>query len=315
MAMVVLTGEILLDAVGRNDLDSPKLSYTGTLGGSALNAASVLAKLGTPTRFVGEVGMDFLGQWARERITERRIETRYIQAVPGFFTPVALAEVNDSGEAQYRFYRVFGDTRFEPDKGALARAKWFHFGSLSSFEERNIPGITRLLDIAQEYDVMVSFDPNLRDEPSEAYVQQLLKYMPYISVFKASMEDAKCLFPESSNEPIRLLENLTELGAPLTVMTMGAEGAMATFRTRMMRVPGLKVSVVDTIGAGDTFTAGLIYGLLKQDLGTRIEFITWDGTQIPVILASSCHLAALACMVAGAGIPEKELQNWWERYG
>lgn len=313
--MVVLTGEILLDAVGRNDLSSPRLAYTGTLGGSALNAASVLAKLGTPTRFVGEVGQDFLGQWARERIAERRIETRYIQTLPGVSTPLALAEVDQEGNASYRFYRAFGDTQFDPDKGALARAKWFHFGSLSSFEERSIPGITRLLDIAQEYDVMVSFDPNLRAEPSEAYVEQLLKYMPYISVFKASMEDARCLFPHSSSEPIRLLENLTELGAPLTVMTLGEGGAMATFRTRMMRVPGVKVKVVDTIGAGDTFTAGLIYGLLKQDLGTRIEFITWDGTQIPVILSSSCHLAALACMVAGAGMPEKELHNWWERFG
>ena len=255
--MVVLTGEILVDLIGRNDAVKPKLAYTGGLGGSALNTASILARLGTPTRFVGELGQDFLGEWAKERITERRIETRYIQMLSGVSTPLAVAEVDDFGKASLGFYRGFGQTRFEPDKGALARAKWFHFGSLSSFDERNVPGITTLLDIAQEYEVMVSFDPNLHAEPGEAYGEQLVKYMPYISVFKASLEDAKLLFPNSSTEPIRLMENLTELGAPLTVMTMGAEGALATFRTRMMRVPGLKVSVVDTIGAGDTFTAGV----------------------------------------------------------
>ncbi|WP_027883113.1 carbohydrate kinase family protein [Meiothermus rufus] len=313
--MVVLTGEILIDLIGRNQASGSALAYTGVLGGSALNTASILAKVGVPTRFVGEVGQDFLGQWALARIAERKIETRFIQQLPGVTTPLSLAELNAEGEARFSFYRCFGDTRFNPDSAAMARARWFHFGSYSAFEPRNTAGIQDLLEIAREHDVLVSFDPNLHTPPNEAYWEQLWRYMPYISVFKASLDDARLLFPNAGSDPQTLLERLVELGAPITVLTLGALGAMAAFRTRMVRVPAVKVNVVDTIGAGDAFTAGLIYGLLKQEIGSRVDLLAWNGTQLPVILASSSHLAAITCTTDGAHPPEPALQAWWERFG
>ncbi|GIW32475.1 carbohydrate kinase family protein [Meiothermus ruber] len=313
--MVVLTGEILVDFIGRNLLSKPTLSYHGVLGGSALNTAAILARLGIPTRFVGELGQDFLGDWALARIAERKIETRFIQQLPEVATPLSLAELDSQGNARFSFYRAFGATRFSPDSAAMARARWFHFGSLSAFDPRNIPGIQSLLEIALEFDVLVSFDPNLHAPPSEAYWEQLLRYMPYVSVLKASLDDARRMFPQVPDEPQILLEHLVELGAPVTVLTLGAGGAMAAFRTRMMRVPSVRVAVADTVGAGDAFMAGLIYGMMKQDIGSRMELLTWDGTQLPVILAASCHLAAITCTVEGASPPEQPLQAWWERFG
>jgi fructokinase len=313
--MVALTGEIKVDLIGQNDVSCPQLAYTGTLGGAALNTASVLARLGTPVRFVGEVGDDRLGTWVLRQLELRRVDPRFVRRLEGALTPLALAEIGPGGDASYSFYRNFGDTRFAPDKGALARAKWLHFGSGYAFQERNVVGVLELLEVAQEYDIPVSFDPNLRSPPDEAYLSQLQRYLPYLSVIKASLEDARLLFPLVPPEPHRLMESLSGLGAPVTVMTLGAEGAMATFRTRMMRVPGVRVKVVDTVGAGDTFTAALIYGLMKQELASRIELITWDATRLPVVLSAACHLAALACTVAGANVREGDLQGWWERFG
>ncbi|MBO1437288.1 carbohydrate kinase [Meiothermus sp. CFH 77666] len=313
--MIVLTGEVLIDLIGHNLNSRSNLAYTGVLGGSALNTASILARVGAPTRFVSEVGQDFLGDWAIAHIAERKIETRFIQQLPGVPTPLSVAEVDPEGNARFSFYRAFGNTQFSPDSAAMARAKWFHFGSLSAFDPRNSPGIESLLEIALEYDVLVSFDPNLHARPNEAYWEQLRRYMPYVSVFKASLDDARLLFPAAASDPKILLEHLVELGAPVTVLTLGAAGSMAAFRTRMMQVPGVRVHVVDTIGAGDAFTAGLIYGMLKQEIGSRMELLSWDGTQLPVILASSNHLAAITCTVEGASPPEQLLQAWWERYG
>lgn len=313
--MVVLTGEILIDLIGRNLNSHSSLGYTGVLGGSALNTAAILARVGVPTRFVGEVGQDFLGDWAIARIAERKIETRFIQQLPGVLTPLSLAQIDGQGDARFSFYRAFGTTQFQPDSAAMARAKWFHFGSLSAFDPRNTAGIEHLLEIAQEHDVLVSFDANLHAKPNEAYWEQLQRYMPYISLFKASLDDARLLFPSSASDPQVLLEYLVELGAPVTVLTLGAAGAMAAFRTRMTRVPGVKVSVVDTVGAGDAFTAGLIYGMMKLEIGSRLELLSWDGSQLPVVLASSCHLAAITCTVEGASPPEQPLHAWWERFG
>ncbi|RIH89026.1 2-dehydro-3-deoxygluconokinase [Meiothermus luteus] len=313
--MVVLTGEIFVDLLGRNPMGHTTLTYAGVLGGAALNAASTLARVGVPTRFVGEVGQDFLGRWALARIAERRIETRFIQEVPGIATPLCLAELDPQGEAHHSFYRSYGASSFEPDSAAMARAKWFHFGSLSSFQPRNVPGIQKLLEIALEHDVPVSFDPNLHAPPDEGYWEQLRRYMPYVSVLKASLGDARRLFPLVPAEPQALLECLVELGAPVTVLTLGERGAWAAFRTRVYRVPGVRVRVVDTVGAGDAFTAGLIYGFLKQELTSRLELLAWDGAQLPVILAASCHLAAITCTVEGAHPPEEPLNAWWERFG
>lgn len=129
--MVVLTGEVLIDLIGRNIDSRTTLSYTGVLGGSALNTASTLARVGVSTRFVSELGQDFLGDWAIARIAERKIETRFIQQLPGVPTPLSVAEVDPEGNAQFSFYRAFGSTQFSPDSAVMARAKWFHFGSLS----------------------------------------------------------------------------------------------------------------------------------------------------------------------------------------
>ncbi|GIW26514.1 carbohydrate kinase [Meiothermus sp.] len=313
--MIVLTGEILIDLIGRNGEARSSLAYTGVLGGSALNTASILARVGAPTRFVGEVGQDFLGDWAIARIAERKIETRFIQQLPGVPTPLSVAEVDVEGNARFSFYRAFGPTQFCPDSAAMARAKWFHFGSLSAFHPRNVAGIENLLEIALEHDVPVSFDPNLHAPPDETYWQQLKRYMPYVSVLKASLDDARLLFPKAPADPQVLLELLVELGAPITVLTLGAAGSVVAFRTRMVRVPAVRVAVVDTIGAGDAFTAGLIYGLVKQEIGSRMELLAWDGTQLPVILSSSNHLAAITCAVEGASPPEQPLHAWWERFG
>jgi len=292
--MVVLTGEILIELVGRNAHAQSVLSYSGILGGSALNIASILARLGVPTRLVGEVGQDFLGDWALARIAEQKIETRFIQQLPDTATPLSLAELEPEGDARLSLYRAFGHNRFSPDSAAMARAKWFHFGSLSAFDPRNIPGIESLLEIALEFDVLVSFDPKLHADPNDAYWAQLQRYMPYVSVLKASLGDARRMFPKALHEPQSLLERLVELGAPITVLTLGANGAMAAFRTRMTRVPAIRVAVADTVGAGDAFMAGLIYGMMKQEIGSRMELLTWDGAQLPVILASSCHLSVHA---------------------
>ncbi|MCS7058576.1 MAG: PfkB family carbohydrate kinase [Meiothermus sp.] len=313
--MVVLTGEIFVEMLGRNPIDHATLNYVGALRGAALDAATTLARVGVPTRFVGEVGQDFLGRWALARIAERRVETRFIREVPGIATPLCLVELDEQGEPRHSFYRSYGTSLFEPDSAAMARAKWFHFGSPSSFQPRNIPGIQKLLEIALEHDVPVSFDPNLHTPPDEAYWEQLRRYLPYISVLKASLDDARKLFPLARAEPQGLLERLVELGVPITVLTLGEQGAWAAFRTRVYRVPAVRVRVADTVGAGDAFTAGLIYSFLKQELTSRLELLAWDGAQLPVILAASCHLAAITCAVEGAYPPEGPLNAWWERFG
>ncbi|WP_027894183.1 carbohydrate kinase family protein [Calidithermus chliarophilus] len=302
--MITLTGDILVDLIGHNPLEAPTRSYTGVLGGSALNTASVLARLGVPVRFVGEVGQDPLGEWALERLRARGVDTAFVRRLPAP-TCISLAELDPTGDARYTFYRLFDPFPFEPDAGALEGASWFHFGSLSSFRPRNIAGIMRLLEDARARGIPVSFDPNIRAAPDAGYWAQLRAYLPYVRVFKCSLEDARILFPEARPAPEALLERVAGLGPEVAVLTLGEEGAVARFRGRTFRAAGERVEVVDTIGAGDTFTAGLVYGLSRP--GATLE-------GLERALAGACALGALACTVRGAGLPEAGLEGWLERY-
>lgn len=305
--MVVLTGEILIDLIGQNNDQASSRSYSGLLGGSALNTASVLAKAGLPVRFIGELGHDTLGGWAMQQIAARGIQSQYIRQLP-VPTPLALAELDAKGNATYTFYRLFEGHAFDPNPQALQGASWFHFGSLSSFDSRNIPGLQALLQQAQSQGVAVSFDPNLRAAPTKAYWQQLEAYLPYIQLLKCSHEDAQALFPQAA--PSQLLGHLQSLGVPLVVMTLGKEGAVAALAGQVVQVAGTPVQVVDTIGAGDTFSAGLLYGLLKLGVASRAQLLSWEGEGLKRVLQAAGQLAALACTVQGASLPPAGFAHW-----
>jgi fructokinase len=306
--MIVMTGEILVDMIRQSDsVASPRI-YAGVLGGSVLNSATVLAKAGVPTRFVGELGNDKLGDWGMAQIRTRGIEADHIvqREAP---TMLAMVELDEAGKASYGFYPTLGGFAFEPQPEALDGAHWFHFGSISAFEERIKFGITSLLERAQQKGIVVSFDPNLRQAPDRAFLRQLRAYMPFVSLLKASIDDAELLFPDTPKTPQALLEKLASYGAPLTVMTLGEDGAIAHLHGRFIKVPGVKVAVVDTIGAGDTFTAGLLYGLSKRDIHSAKAVEEWNGEGLEGILTKATGLAAAACTVQGAGLPEGAIER------
>jgi fructokinase len=306
--MIVLTGEILVDMIRQSDPTSSPRHYAGVLGGSVLNSASVLARTGLPTRFVGELGNDKLGDWGLAQIRGRGIDADPIVQHP---TPTMLAmvELDEARNASYSFYQTHRESTFDPKPEALDKAHWFHFGSIFAFEDRVAFGITSLLEAAHQQGVAVSFDPNLRQAPDRVLMRRLRSYMPFVSVLKASLDDAQLLFPEAARTPQVLLEKLASYGAPLTVMTLGEGGAIAHLHGRFVQVPGIKVRVADTIGAGDTFTAGLIYGLSKRGINSAKAVEVWNGEGLEQILSKATALAAAACTVQGAGLPEGAIEQ------
>ena len=303
----VLTGEILLDLVGRNQPTDEVVQYQGRLGGSALNTAVVLRQLHQPVRFVGNLGSGPVGQWALSQLEQRGMDTRFLLPLP-VANPLSLAEVDAEGNARYSFYRQWGDLPFGPDPAVMEGASWFHFGSLSAFHPRNLAGILRLLQAAGQQDAAVSFDPNLRAGLPPGYIEQLQVYLPQISLLKCSLEDAQCWFPACSVE--QALAQLTAWGVPLVVLTLGEQGVVAAWKGHLAKVPARQVKVVDTIGAGDTFTAALLYGLQQLGLSQRTALLAWDGGGLERVLAAAVDLAAEVCTTQGAGLGQQQVDRW-----
>ncbi len=237
--MLALAGETLVDLVLEGE--SP-LRFAGALGGSVLNTASVLARLGFPVRFLSEVGTDWLSAWSEAEMARRGLEARLFRH-PGPM-PLALVRLDPEGNARYSFHRPFQEA-FRPEPGALRGAEAFHFGSLFALEARAAKGIRALLQEALREGALVSYDPNLRHPPTEGERSLVADYLAQVHLLKLSLEDARLLFPEGP------LEGVRRLPIPLKVLTLGPEGAVAFLGEGEVRVPGERVSVVDTVGAGD----------------------------------------------------------------
>ncbi|MFN3178854.1 MAG: carbohydrate kinase family protein [Thermus sp.] len=299
--MLALLGEVLVDLIE----ESPyPLRLRGVLGGSALNTATTLARLGFPVRFLSEVGEDWVSAWSEEEMKRRGLELRLSRHPAPM--PLALVRLDAEGNGEYSFHRPF-HWPYRPGPGSLRGAKVFHYGSLLALEDRVEEGLNLLLREAEEEGALVSYDPNLRQAPNPEERRRIEAWLARADLLKLSLEDAKLLFPEDPVGAVKALE------APLKVLTLGREGAVAFLGEEAVRLPGKAVRVKDTVGAGDSFTAGLLALLLKGGYGKE-NLSRLSRGDLEALLEGAIALSALACTVRGAYLPERGLRSWQARY-
>ncbi|GLV49183.1 fructokinase [Thermus sp. LT1-2-5] len=299
--MLALCGEVLVDLILEGE---DPLRFTGVLGGSVLNTATTLARLGFPVRFLSEVGEDWLSAWSEEEMGRRGLETRLMRHPAPM--PLALVRLDEGGNALYSFHRPF-QAPFRLESRALQGAKAFHFGSLFALEARTAEGVLALLAEAEGEGALLSYDPNLRHPPSEEERGRIGAYLERVDLLKLSLEDAALLFPEGPVEAVR------RLPPPLKVLTLGKEGALAFLGEEAVRVEAEAVTVADTVGAGDSFTAGLLALLLRKGY-TKASLPGLSREDLEESLKGAAALAALACSVRGAYLPEEGLKAWKARF-
>jgi fructokinase len=249
---VLVIGEALVDVVdGR-----------AHVGGSPLNVSVGLSRLGRPTRLLTRYGRD---EWGR--LIDAQLRANDVVVVQGpddSRTSSARVALDAAGVPSYDF-----DIHWELDARAAERAlgahpRVVHTGSIATVLQ---PGADTVRDIvrAARGEALVTFDPNCRPTlvPDRALAAGHAEAFVALSdVVKASDEDLRWLYPERSLE--QTLHAWLELGASLVVVTRGGEGALALTRRARAQVPGVVVDVADTVGAGDSFMAALIDGLLER---------------------------------------------------
>lgn len=258
---VLVVGEALIDIV--QPLDGPAAEH---VGGSPANVAKGLARLGHSATLATHIGSDDRG-----RRIEQELLADGVHLSPGSTsaarTPTATATLNASGAATYVFDLAW---QVEPDL-AVPAGGHLHTGSIAATLQ---PGGASVLELAQAArpHATVSYDPNARPaimgDPAAAR-GQIEALVALADVVKVSDEDLEWLYGAelaagTTNLPT-LVHDWHLLGASFIVMTRGAQGAVVSMNGASKSVPPGQVTVVDTVGAGDSFMAGLISGLL--DLG------------------------------------------------
>jgi fructokinase len=279
-------------------------------GGSPANVAVALARLGVPARMLARIADDMFGRRLRDHLTTNGVDLGHAVAATEQ-TSMAIIAVDPDGGPSYDF-RIAGtaDWQWTPDElaGALdGPVVALHSGSLALTTPPGAAVLRELIAKAAE-NVTISYDPNCRPllmgDPADvlAGVHELLAVA---DVVKVSAEDLGWLVPSST--PDAVLDDWLGRGPAVVAVTLGGDGVIAgTAGGVRSRRPGVPVMVVDTVGAGDTFSAALLAGLHRLDLlgataRPALRAITTE--TLDALLDEAALAAAITCSRRGADPP------------
>jgi fructokinase len=277
------------------------------VGGSPLNVAVGLARLGRGVDFLTHIGDDARGR----RIVEH-LDAAGVRLVAGSTnatrTPTARAMLDDKGAARYEFdieWELAGTPEATPPLIA-------HTGSIATVLEPGCRATAALLD-AYHLSATITFDPNIRPAligDADAARARIDRLVERADVIKASDEDLRWLDPNRT--PKQIARSWLRLGPSLVAVTEGGAGAFAVCAAGSARVAAQPVEVVDTVGAGDAFMTGLIdglwsHGLLGAENRRPLREIRLDA--LHDVLQTAALSSALTVSRAGADLPDRATRD------
>ena len=304
--MFVVSGEALMDVFGGAD-NAHGLMLDARIGGSPLNVAIGLARLAQPVAFFGAVSTGFLGQRLMRALRDEGVATGAVTRLEAP-TTLGLVGLDEQGVPSYSFYGHGCADRLLPLDALAAvpaAARAFHFGSYAMVVEP-VAATQRALVEREHRRSLIAYDPNIRlnVEPDIERWRDTLQWMlPRTHLLKVSEEDLGLLYP--GRAPAELAQEWLAQGMSCVVVTHGGEGASAWRAGEQQRIAPVAVTVVDTVGAGDTFQAALLTGLAERGVWTRAALRDMAAAPLRQVLEFAARAAAITCSRRGADMPRR----------
>lgn len=305
---IAIVGESLIDFAATGGLN-----FAGHEGGAPTNSAIATARLGQPIGMVCQLSTDMFGERLLKHIENNGVDTRWVLRSDA---PSTLAFVERTPTTnRYAFYmNGTADTQWNPTTLPVLpeSCRFLQFGSISLLHE---PAASRIIDLvkAQQGQRIVLFDPNVRlslikDLP--AFRANVYRWSAYSNLMKFSDEDAAALAPGLGLAEVAASFMASDTGPRAVVITRGGDGATLFRRGKApLEIVAPKITVADTIGAGDTFDAGLTVGLLEQGVEQVTQLDSLPDAQWLAVLRFAAQAAAINCTREGANPPTRaELQ-------
>jgi fructokinase len=290
-AGALIVGEALIDEVVEADI------VRRYPGGSPANVALGLSRLNVATRLHTAIGDDADGQLIRQHLARSGV-TLTAESVTDSPTSKAVAILAPDGSATYEF-ALSWDPRNLHELGA---PEVVHTGSLGAFLDPGSDITREILERGRAAGALITFDPNVRPSliPGPDSSRKLFEALAFAShLTKLSDEDAEFLFPGRSLDYV--LDLLVDGGVAIAAVTLGSRGAYLASGKNRISIPPVRTEVADTVGAGDSFMATLIWALIFESGG-------WDGQPISMrrleeIGAKAARAAAITVSRPGADLP------------
>ncbi len=295
--MILCCGEALIDMLPRNSTEGED-AFAPHAGGAVFNTAIALGRLGAPAGYFGGLSKDLFGTRLTHQLAASKVSS---DLCPKSDRPTTLAFVTlTDGQATYAFYDENTAGRMLsladlPDLGAECSALFFGGISLVSEPAANSYAELCLRNARQR---VIMLDPNIRPgfiTDESGYRDRLNRMLGAADIVKVSDEDLDWIGGG--------VGNLLNLGARLVVVTKGAKGAEVYRGQGRFEVAAKPAQVVDTVGAGDTFNAGLLAGLDRDGLLTRAALTNASDDALRPALDLGITAAAVTVARAGANPP------------
>ncbi|MBE0638523.1 MAG: carbohydrate kinase [Bacteroidales bacterium] len=278
----------------------------GRVGGSMLNSSVSLGRLGYNSCFVSEVGNDDLGELVIDFLERNKVNARFIDRFNEGKTPVALAFLDDQKNARYTFLKDYPSIRLQQHLPQVTENDIVMFGSFFSISPAVRATVLRFLKQAGEAGALVIYDPNIR-KPRKNEIPELLPMIfenfALADIVRASHEDFQTIFgTDEADEASRIVKVYSDAAL---IFTRGSNGIklFAGDCIREYSVPAIEV--LSTIGAGDTFNAGIAKSLIDQSILKRglseISPNQWDQ-----LIQTGISLSQEVCLSYDNYVSERE---------
>lgn len=295
MTDITVFGELLIDFTDAGTSANGNRLFEQNPGGAVANVACAAVKFGKSAAYIGKVGNDMHGRFLKETLDKAGVSTRGLILDDRYFTTLAFVALSPGGERSFSFARKPGaDTCFRPeelDGDMLRDTAVLHVGSLSLTDEPSRSATYEAVAVAKDAGAIISYDPNYRASlwnSTDVASEMMRSIVPYTDVMKFSDDEAELL--TGVNDPDEALRILASRGVKIAVVTMGAQGADFIFGGQIQHVPGFKVPVTDTTGAGDAFWGGFLACLVsaKKRLGELTVKDIWNFVEFGNAVAACC---------------------------
>lgn len=305
MRKVIGIGETILDILFRDG--QPQAAVPG---GSVYNAVISLGRMGQNVTFISETGNDRVGEMILANMRENGVDTANVNVFPEGKSPVSLAFLNERNDAEYIFYKDYPRQRLEVNMPEISSDDIIMIGSYFAITPVLRDKVKELLDRARDAGAIIYYDVNFRS----THANEAIKLMPtiienfeYADILRGSTEDFQNMFRQPDAD--KVYSNHVGFYCSNFICT-DADGDV---RLRTKHVckdyPVTPLKAVSTIGAGDNFNAGVVYGLLKYrvrraDLAELTE-ADWD-----VIIRCGMDFSADVCKSVSNSVSKEFAESY-----
>lgn len=274
-------------------------SFDRKVGGAELNFAIGCARLGLNVGWISRLGKDEFGRYIKHFMMGEGVDMSQVKYVKRYPTAVNFKEIMEDGSVRIFYYRNGSATTTmttdDLNPEYFKQAKLLHItGVFPAIADHYVLIIERALELAEKYNLLVSFDPNIRLKlwSSKERAKEVLKtFLPHVDIVLTGIDEAEILL--GTDEPKAIVEKFYGYGAQYVAIKKGKDGAIGAYGNEYIESPPVKErKVVDTVGAGDGFDAGFIYGIMNEwslertlkfanTIGAMVVSVTGDNEGLP----------------------------------